>query len=225
MKIPLYKLFLIQAAYAIPLAAFCRLGPEGIVSGLIVGTGLSGLILLIRRDNIRSALKVGVGSIVGVYFGGSCVFMLINSEMSYNALALERQAWRELGGAAIGAVIAGLCVSSFLNRRPVTTFHLHGEPDDIVSRLFHTDGDYLYFGFRGCSQTPASLDQVWGDGVDIRDYIMERFVTYRVRADRNVAGVRLEVQKLGTQRDQYVDSSVRHYIQCVFNAADGGPPR
>jgi hypothetical protein len=50
MKIPLYKLFLIQAAYAIPLAASGRRGPEGIVSGLIVGTGLSGLILLIRRN-------------------------------------------------------------------------------------------------------------------------------------------------------------------------------
>jgi hypothetical protein len=212
MKIPLYKLFLIQAAYAIPLAAFCRLGPEGIVSGLIVGTGVSGLILLIRRDKIRSAFKVAVGSIVGVWLVGGCLGI---ATQRMDANDPEQQAWWGLKVVAFGAVVGGVLTSLFLDRRPLTIFHLHGDPDAILSRLFHGDGDHLQFGFRGRTQTPASLAQVWSDGVAIRDYIMEGFVTYRVRADRAGHGVRLEVQKLGMNRDQYVDACVRHYIQSL----------
>ena len=212
MKIPFYKLFLIQAAYAIPLAAFCRLGPEGILSGLIVGTGLSGLILLIRRDNIRSALKVGVGSIVGVWLVGGCLGIATHR---MDANDPEQQAWWGVTVAAIGAVVGGVLTSLFRNRRPTMAFDLHGDPDDILSRLFHTDEGRIRFGFAGCTKAAASLDQLWGDGVEIRDYIMEGFVTYRVRADKTGDGVRLEVQKLGTNRDLYVDACARHYIQSL----------
>lgn len=97
----------------------------------------------------------------------------------------------------------------------MTVFHLRGEPEAIVNRLFHADEGHLRFGSAGRTTTPASLVQVWGDGVEIRDYIMEGFVKYRIRAEKTTDGVQLEVQKFGTNRDQHVDSSVKHYIRSL----------
>jgi len=73
MKIPLYKLFLIQAAYAIALGAFCRRGVVGIVDAIAIGTALGGLVLLVRRDSVQSVLTVGMGSILGGFFGFGCL--------------------------------------------------------------------------------------------------------------------------------------------------------
>ena len=44
MQKPLYKLFLIQAAFALTFGAFCGFGVGGIVWGLVIGTAVSGLI-------------------------------------------------------------------------------------------------------------------------------------------------------------------------------------
>ena len=69
MKMLVFKLFLMLAVYAIALGAFCRLGTDGIVCGLVAGTALSGIILLARRETIGSVVALGVGSLVGYFFG------------------------------------------------------------------------------------------------------------------------------------------------------------
>ena len=65
-QVPLYKLFLVFTAYGAALGSFCRLGTGGIAIGILVGTTGSGVILLARRDNIRSIVVTSFFS----FFGG-----------------------------------------------------------------------------------------------------------------------------------------------------------
>jgi predicted membrane protein len=116
MKIPLYKLFLIQAAYAIALGAFRRLGTVGIVSGLVVGTALSGLILLVRKDGIQSFLTVGMGSIIGGFLGLGCLGdALLSSLHGYDHGFGEGTECAIMGG-IIGVVVGGVFSSYLLHR-------------------------------------------------------------------------------------------------------------
>lgn len=117
MKIPLYKLFLIQAAYAIALGAFCRLGMTGIVSGLVVGTALSGLILLVRKDNFDSVVAVGLGSIVGGFFGATCLGQSLVGWLYGYDHGFGEGIRCAIAGGVIGAVLGGLSVSLLLSRR------------------------------------------------------------------------------------------------------------
>jgi hypothetical protein len=117
MKIPLYKLFLIQAAYAIALGSCCRLGAVGIVSGFVIGTALSGLILLVRRDTIGLVVNVGAGSIVGGFLGVSCLGeAILGWQYGYDH-GFGEAARCAIAGGVIGAAIGGLCFSLLLNRR------------------------------------------------------------------------------------------------------------
>ncbi len=117
MKMPLCKLFLIQAAYAIALGAFCSLGTAGIVTGLVVGTALSGLILLVRKENTQSVLTVGVGSIIGGFFGASCLGqMILTSQYGYDHGFGETIECEIIGG-IIGVVVGSLSFSLLLIRR------------------------------------------------------------------------------------------------------------
>ena len=116
MKIPLYKLFLIQSAYAVALGAMCRRGTSGIVSGLVIGTALSGLILLVRKNNIQSVLTVGMGSVIGGFLGMGCLGdMILHFQYGYDHGFGEGTDCAIMGG-IIGAVLGGVFSSYLLHR-------------------------------------------------------------------------------------------------------------
>lgn len=73
LRIPLYKLFLCTAAYAVPLALLSGYEIVGWFYSAAIGTSLSGVILLTNRSNIQNVVNVYLGGIVGTLFGVGCL--------------------------------------------------------------------------------------------------------------------------------------------------------
>jgi len=118
MKIPLYKLFLIQAAYALALGAFCGFGAGGIVCGVVIGTAVSGLILVAHEHDIGSVVKVAVGSFVGGCLGLEYLSNLLG-QIEARWLFPRGMTWLPcaIAGITIGAVVGGALLSLPLYRK------------------------------------------------------------------------------------------------------------
>ena len=68
-QFPLYKMFLITAAYAVAFSAFSRLGAVGAIIATFVGTLLSLVILAVRsKKDILAGGIAAIGSSVGIFF-------------------------------------------------------------------------------------------------------------------------------------------------------------
>lgn len=97
---------------------------------------------------------------------------------------------------------------------------VHGEYGDLLARLFApTDDGRITFGWAtSAGQVPeaASLAE-W---TLFRDYIMEGFVFYSIRARAVPTGLALEVRLTGSNRDQYVGPTVRQYLKWAGLVAD-----
>jgi len=109
LRIPLYKLFLCVAIYAMPLALLSPLGWEGLWYGLAVGTPFSGAILLTNRTNIVDVLSVLMGGILGGFVGTCCLAGLLVPPEPMAGFAI-------FAIGAVGIVVGGLIVSD-MNRR------------------------------------------------------------------------------------------------------------
>ena len=93
------------------------------------------------------------------------------------------------------------------------TFSIAGDFDTTADALFGTDEKgHLNFGWTGKSAAPSSIHQLCVTPVEFRDYIMEGSLAYRVLLKRVESGAVLEVTLTGTNRDQYVQPQIRHYI-------------
>ena len=70
LQFPLYKCFLVLAAYAAALGVLSQLGRPGIILALVVGTAASALILAIQTKNdLLSMFLAGAGGLIGGFFG------------------------------------------------------------------------------------------------------------------------------------------------------------
>jgi hypothetical protein len=93
------------------------------------------------------------------------------------------------------------------------TFSVEGECRAALSRLFEADQDgHLRFGWSGHSLRPTGHDDLLAGPVRFRDYIMEGFLTYDIRAEDLEPGCLLSIRGEGSGRDQFIRPQVRHFI-------------
>lgn len=72
---------------------------------------------------------------------------------------------------------------------------LPGDPDKILDRLLCSDeAGRLRFGWYGRTHAPAAVSDLLDGWVDCVDYILEVFVSYRVRLRKLDEGLRIEVE-------------------------------
>jgi hypothetical protein len=111
-RIPLYKLFLCVAIYAVPLALLSPLGWTGLWYGLAIGTPFSGATLLTNRTNIVDVLSVLLGGILGGFVGTCCLAGLVVTPDPMAGISV-------FAVGAVGVFIGGL-IASVMNRRART---------------------------------------------------------------------------------------------------------
>jgi hypothetical protein len=117
MCIPLYKLFLCVAVYAIPLALLSRHEIVGLFYGLAIGTSLSGVILLTNRDNIGNVVNVYLGGILGALLGVGCLGQAILAQAHGFDHGFGESAQSACTGGALGAIVGGYIASGWIRRR------------------------------------------------------------------------------------------------------------
>lgn len=105
-KIPLYKLFLIVAVYAVPLAVFSSHGPVAIFVAILASTAASGAVILMRSENFRAVWIVGLSSICGAFAGCLCLPHLVLFFVFGGSYGFREHSW--VVSAAIGAFVGGL---------------------------------------------------------------------------------------------------------------------
>lgn len=114
-QFPLYKLFLIVAAYAAALGAFVHLGVVGFVIAVLVGTAAGWLIVLFRKQQTVPVVVVAVCALVGAFFG----FMFLSPWMFLHPYTFPQAPFERITGdvaaEAIGVVLGGL-FGSWVNR-------------------------------------------------------------------------------------------------------------
>lgn len=106
--IPLYKMFLLAAAYLAAFATFLNLGGVGLLLGLLVGTASGGVILVIHnKKDLISAVIVAFGSLLGAFIP----YLTVESSLGlYHRYTLADLAW-DCFKVSIGAVVGGLFFS------------------------------------------------------------------------------------------------------------------
>lgn len=112
----LRKLFLIVAAYAVALSALSRFGWVGIVLAGVIGTEVSALLIFLRKEELRSAVNVAVGSLVGVVF---VVFFFVISPLGSVAVSdidIIEDLAADMALAGMGALIGGYLFSAFVKK-------------------------------------------------------------------------------------------------------------
>ncbi len=114
MKIPLYKLFLVVAVYAVALAVFSSYGSVAIFLAVCLSTALSAAVILIRRDNILDVCLVGFCSVCFGLFGSLCCSQLILHVVFGHGGDIDDVGTSVATGAAIGALTGGVIGSSLL---------------------------------------------------------------------------------------------------------------
>lgn len=112
MQFPLYKLFLVLAAYALALGVLSPLGSGGIVLGMLIGTEVSAIILISRKGNLDSIVAVAFGSLLGAAIGACCLgqpLMAFRYGYDHGFGETERSMIQTaMFGAAVGGVAASL---------------------------------------------------------------------------------------------------------------------
>lgn len=96
----------------------------------------------------------------------------------------------------------------------MNTSYLVTSTRDPLNDLFHQlENGRLSFGLSGESKSSAVAQDVLAQEVEIRDYVMEGFVSYFVRAKRQDSGLLISIRKTGSNRDQHLDWAIEHYIK------------
>jgi hypothetical protein len=97
------------------------LGTGDIAWGLIIGTGLSAVILSVPADTLGLLVRVVVGSVVGGFFGVSCLSMfLLRSLYDYDHGFGERADSMVIGG-FIGIFVGGVSAYAIFKIKQVAT--------------------------------------------------------------------------------------------------------
>ena len=100
-------------------------------------------------------------------------------------------------------------------------FAVAGNPDVVLRKLFRLTGDgHLEFGPAGVSTDPVGDSSALPSGVDFRDYVLEGFVRYHLRAVATSAGLRLEVEPADGAADTARGRSIGWLVR--FNVASAG---
>jgi hypothetical protein len=93
------------------------------------------------------------------------------------------------------------------------TFSIEGDCRAALARLFEAEQDgRLRFGWSGHSLRHAEHDDLLAGTVRFRDYIMEGFLAYDVRAEDLGPGCLLSIRGERSNRDRFVRPQVRHFI-------------
>jgi len=93
-------------------------------------------------------------------------------------------------------------------------FEVLGDPIHIAEALFPCDeSGFLKFGFAGRSRDRANLTSLQTGFVPFVDYLMEGFVPYDISAEPSADGLRIAIEKRGTNRDSAIDWFVTRYIE------------
>lgn len=94
------------------------------------------------------------------------------------------------------------------------TITIEGDSRTVLARIFETGDDgHLAFGWNGRSLAPAKLDDLTPGPVGFRDYLMEGFVFYEIRAEDRTSACLLNIRGRGSNRDKYLRSHFRHFIK------------
>lgn len=86
----------------------------------------------------------------------------------------------------------------------------NGDPLHDLFQL--TESGLLSFGLSGQSKLQATPEDILVREVEIRDYVMEGFITYFVSAKRQGASLLLSIRKTGGNRDQHLSWAIEHHI-------------
>ncbi len=93
------------------------------------------------------------------------------------------------------------------------TFTFQSDCSTTLPRLFEAGADgHLRFGGSGISLHPATQADLLAGSVRFRDYLMEGFLTYRVRAESLSSGCLLHVEGEGSNRDRFIGPQVQSFI-------------
>jgi hypothetical protein len=100
-------------------------------------------------------------------------------------------------------------------------FAVAGDPAVVLRRLFRPAADgHLRFGSAGVSVDPVGDVSAVAHGVEFRDYVLEGFVRYRLRAVATSAGLRVEVEPGARSADTPRERTIEWLVR--FNFASGG---
>ena len=104
----------------------------------------------------------------------------------------------------------------------MSTFTLEADCRPALALLFEADADgRLRFGWYGVSLQPATHADLLAGPVRFRDYIMEGFLTYSVRAEDLSPGCLLRFEGEGSNRDWSIGPQARHFIGAAGLAVAG----
>jgi hypothetical protein len=98
-------------------------------------------------------------------------------------------------------------------------FAVAGDPAVVLRTLFRSAADgHLRFGPAGVSVDPVGDLSALAGSVEFRDYVLEGFVRYRLRAAATPTGLRIEVElaaeSAGTTRGRSLGWLVRFNVAC-----------
>lgn len=87
--------------------------------------------------------------------------------------------------------------------------------DDVIASLFALNGD----GTLNCGYSARSIDSCdptkLESGVDFRDYILEGFVSYRLRLQPEAVGSTICIETYGSNRDYAIIPACKHYLKAA----------
>jgi hypothetical protein len=85
---------------------------------------------------------------------------------------------------------------------------------DTIAALFPRDPQgRITFGFAGHTVEPQALDALADSSIRVRDYMMERFVTYSVRLVPFDFGTTILIDDVEDDRDSDVEWFAKKYIE------------
>ncbi len=92
-------------------------------------------------------------------------------------------------------------------------FVVTGDYHELLPRLFSAAPDgRVSFGWATSTEPIPDLARL-AEWTAFRDYIMEGFVFYSIRARAVPSGLALELRLTGSNRDEHVAPSIRQYIR------------
>lgn len=100
---------------------------------------------------------------------------------------------------------------------PSATIEIHAKseagPIELKSLFSTTEDGQLQFGWSARSRrrdvTPGELESC---DVEFEDYVMEGFIPYHIKVSVSGRALTLTLSLHGTNRDQYIEPQIRHYL-------------
>jgi hypothetical protein len=95
----------------------------------------------------------------------------------------------------------------------LTSYLVSSEHDPLTELFLQEENGKLAFGLYGESKECVTPHDVLVREIQIRDYVMEGFITYFVKAERSDKGLLISIRKTGSNRDQHLDWAIERYIE------------